>query len=118
MVRQANGRLNWIATQTRPDLSFDMSEFPSFMKKGRFEYIRQANKNIKKPRRLLGFLSQLLVITRNSNNSEVHSATHLTHLIFDKKLVEMAILKETLAMNEIEEISWISQEHQVADILT
>ena len=51
MVRQANGRLNWIAIQTRPDLSFDVSQFSSFMKKGRFECIRQANKNMKKAKK-------------------------------------------------------------------
>ena len=50
-VRQVNGKLNWVATQTRPDLSFDVSEFSSFMKKGKVECFRQANKNIKKAKK-------------------------------------------------------------------
>ena len=50
-VRQVNGKLNWIATQTRPDLSFDVSEFSSFMKRGEVECFKQVNKNIKKAKR-------------------------------------------------------------------
>ena len=42
--RKVNGKLNWIATQTRPDLSFDVSEFSTFMKKGKLECIKQAKK--------------------------------------------------------------------------
>ena len=51
LMRQVNGKLNWIATQTRPDLSFDVSEFGSFMKKGKLECFKQANKNIQKAKR-------------------------------------------------------------------
>ena len=51
VVRQVNGKLNWIATQTRPDLSFDVSEFSSFMKRGNVECFKKANKNIKKAKR-------------------------------------------------------------------
>ena len=69
-VRKVNGKLNWIATQTRPDLSFDVSEFSSFMKKGKLECIKQANKNIVKAKKEksricipnLGNLSELSII--------------------------------------------------------
>ena len=69
-VRQVNGKLNWIATQTRPDLSFDVSEFGSFMKKGKLECIKQANKNIAKAKKEksricipnLGNLNELSII--------------------------------------------------------
>ena len=48
MIWQVNGKLNLIATQTRPDLSFDISECNSLMKKDRAECFRQVNMHIKK----------------------------------------------------------------------
>ena len=51
MIRQANGKLNWIATQTRPDLSFDISECNLLIKKDRVECFRQVNKHIKKAKK-------------------------------------------------------------------
>ena len=70
MIQQANGKLNWIATQTRPDLSFDVSECNSLMKKDRAECFRQVNKHIKKAKKEksqiaipnLGCLSELSII--------------------------------------------------------
>ena len=70
MIRQVNGKLNWIATQIRPDLSFDISECNSLMKKDRVECFRQVNKHIKKAKKEkpqvvipnLGCLSELLII--------------------------------------------------------
>ena len=70
MIRQVNGKLNWIVTQTRPDLSFDVGEYNSLMKKDRAEYFRQVNKHIKKAKKEksqvvipnLGYLSELSII--------------------------------------------------------
>ena len=70
MIRQANGKPNWIATQTRLDLSFDVSECNSLMKEDRAECFRQVNKHIKKTKKSksqvvipnLVCLSELLII--------------------------------------------------------
>ena len=51
MIRQANRKLNWITTQTHLDLSFDVSECNSLMKKDRAECFRQVNKHIKKAKK-------------------------------------------------------------------
>ena len=50
-LRMVNGKLNWIATQTRPDLSFDVSVFSSMLKKDKVKSFKQLNKNVKKAKR-------------------------------------------------------------------
>ena len=57
-VRKRIGQLNWLATQTRPDLSYDISELSSYLKNGTVESIRQVNKIIKKAKRVK---SQLVI---------------------------------------------------------
>ncbi|XP_057302644.1 uncharacterized protein LOC130636814 [Hydractinia symbiolongicarpus] len=47
-LRSAIGQLNWIATQTRPDLAFDVLELNVSIKNGRVEHLLVANKVIKK----------------------------------------------------------------------
>ena len=49
--RSAIGKLNWVATQTRPDLSFDVSELTSHLKNNRVASIRMVNKTIKKAKK-------------------------------------------------------------------
>ena len=70
MIWQANGELNWIVTQTCPDLSFDISECNSLIKKDRVDCFRQVYKHIKKAKKEksqvvilnLGCLSELSII--------------------------------------------------------
>ena len=57
-VRRRIGQLNWMATQTRPDISYDISELSSYLKTGTVESIRQVNKVIKKAKRVK---SQLVI---------------------------------------------------------
>ena len=45
---QLIGQLNWLATQTRPDLSFDVSALSAILKQENVECIRQINRTIKK----------------------------------------------------------------------
>ena len=47
-TRQQIGQLNWLATQTRPDLSFDMSTLSSILKQENVECIKQINQIVKK----------------------------------------------------------------------
>ena len=49
--RSAHGKLNWVATQTRPDLSFEVSEHTSALKDRRIENISLINKTIRKAKR-------------------------------------------------------------------
>ena len=209
LIRQANGKLNWIATQTRPDLSFDVSECNSIMKRGKMECFRQVNKNIKKAKMeksqifipsleslrdlsIVGYSDAsfanlddggsqggyiIFVVGRNGNyfplhwqskrirrvvkstqaaetlamvdlaeacvyyrklicdllridplevkiicktdNSGMHFSTHSSTQILDKRLrIEMAILREMIAKKEIDDITWVPSENQVADIFT
>ena len=49
--RSAIGQLNWMATQTRPDLSYDVSLLSSELRNRRLETIKLVNKAIKKAKR-------------------------------------------------------------------
>ena len=209
-VRQVNGKLNWIATQTRPDLSFDVSEFSLFMKRGKVECFKQANKNIKKAKREksqicipnLGNLDKLSIVAYSdasfanledggsqggyiifvvgdkgnyfplhwqsrrvrrvvkstqaaetlamvdmaeacifyrtficellhienlskipvvckTDNSGMYECVHSSTQALDKRLrIEISILREMLRKKEIDEITWIPTNCQIADSLT
>ena len=47
-LRSAIGKLNWLATQTRPDLSYDVCELSTNQKSATVELLMKANKVIKK----------------------------------------------------------------------
>ena len=47
-TKQLVGQLNWLATQTRPDLSYDVSELSSMLKQENVECLKQANRVVKK----------------------------------------------------------------------
>ena len=47
-LRSSIGQLNWLATQTRPDLSFDVCHLRTSLKNGTVELIIKTNKAIKK----------------------------------------------------------------------
>ena len=49
--RSAIGKLNWLATQTRPDLSFEVSELTSALKHRDVSTIQKVNKSIRKAKR-------------------------------------------------------------------
>ena len=51
LCRSALGKLNWLATQTRPDLSFEVSELTSALKDRKVQLIQQINKVIRKAKR-------------------------------------------------------------------
>ena len=48
MLRSVIGKLSWLATQTRPDLSYDVCELSTNLKNGTVELLMKANKVIKK----------------------------------------------------------------------
>lgn len=50
-TRQLIGQLNWLATQTRPDLSYDVSELSSILKQENVECLKQANRVVKKAKK-------------------------------------------------------------------
>ena len=50
-IRQLIGQLNWLATQTRPDLGFDVSNLSSVLKQENVECIKQVNKTVKKAKK-------------------------------------------------------------------
>ena len=50
-TRQLIGQLNWLATQTRPDLSYDVSALSSILKQENVESIKQANRTVKKAKK-------------------------------------------------------------------
>ena len=50
-VRQLVGQLNWLATQTRHDLSYDISDMSSMIKLENVDCIKQANKTLKKAKK-------------------------------------------------------------------
>ena len=47
-LRSVIGKLNWLATQTRPDLSYDVCELSTNLKNGTVELLTKANKVIQK----------------------------------------------------------------------
>ena len=47
-LRQAIGQLNWLSTQTRPDLAFDVCDLSTSLKEGTVDLIIKTNKVIKK----------------------------------------------------------------------
>ena len=47
-LRAAHGKLSWLATQTRPDLSYDVCDLTTSLKHGTVELIQKTNKVIKK----------------------------------------------------------------------
>ena len=47
-LRSVIGKLNWLATQTRPDLSYDVCELSTSLKNGTVSLLMKANKVIKK----------------------------------------------------------------------
>ena len=48
LLRSVIGKLNWLATQTRPDLSFDVCELSTRLKSGTVKLLEKANDVIKK----------------------------------------------------------------------
>ena len=50
-VRKGVGKLNWGSTQTRPDLSFDVSAMSSAIKQKKVDCIKQLNRIIKKAKK-------------------------------------------------------------------
>ena len=68
-TRQLIGQLNWLATQTRSDLSNDVSEFSSMLKQENVKCLKQANRVVKKAKKKsqidiadLGNLEQLKIV--------------------------------------------------------
>jgi transposase InsO family protein len=47
-LRETIGQANWVATQSRPDLSYDVLELSVAMKQPKVEHISQANKMVRK----------------------------------------------------------------------
>lgn len=47
-LRAAHGQLNWLATQTRPDLAYDVCNLTTRLKHGTVDLILKTNKSIKK----------------------------------------------------------------------
>ena len=45
------GQLNWLATQTRPDLSYDVCELSSMLKQENVECLKQANRVARKAKK-------------------------------------------------------------------
>ena len=50
-MRKGVGQLNWGSTQTRPDLSYDVSQMSSAIKQKKVECIKQLNRIIKKAKK-------------------------------------------------------------------
>ena len=50
-TRQLIGQLNWLATQTRPNLNYDVSELSSMLKCENVECLKQANRVVKKAKK-------------------------------------------------------------------
>ena len=50
-TRQLIGQLNWVATKTKPDLSYDISELSSMLKQENVECLKQANRVVKKAKK-------------------------------------------------------------------
>ena len=48
LLRTAIGQLNWVATQTRPDLSYDVLELSMITNRATVDHLLQANKVIRK----------------------------------------------------------------------
>ena len=49
--RSLIGKINWLATQTRPDLSYEVSDLSSQLKSGKVEVIKSINKVIRKAKK-------------------------------------------------------------------
>ena len=81
--RSAIGKLNWIATQTRPDLGFDVSELTSHLKNNQIASIKMVNKTIRKARKeksclffpCLGPVEQCNLITYSDASFANHTNT-------------------------------------------
>ena len=50
-IRKVIGQLNWLATQTRPDLSYDISDLSSALKQKNVDCIKQVNRTVKMAKR-------------------------------------------------------------------
>ena len=50
-TRQLIGQLKWLATQTRSDLSYDVSELSSMLKQENVECLKQANRVVKESKK-------------------------------------------------------------------
>ena len=73
-TRQLTGQFNWVATQTWPDLNYDISELSSMLKQENVKCLKQANRVVKKSKKKkksqidipdLGNLEQLKVVAYN-----------------------------------------------------
>ena len=54
-----------------------------------------------------------------TDNSGMHDSSHSSTQILDKRLrIEMAILREMLSNKDITDITWVPNDHQIADALT
>ena len=63
--------------------------------------------------------SSKLPIVCKTDNSGMYDCTHSSTQILDKRLrIEMAILREMVNRKEIDNITWVPSDHQIADCLT
>lgn len=129
-IRQVIGQLNWLATQTRPDLSYDVSELSSILKQQNVECIKQANRVVKKAKKEksqidipdLGNLKHLKIVAYSDasfanltdggsqggyilflvgNNNKYMTIAWQSKLI--RRVVKSTLAAETLAMVDMSE---------------
>ena len=90
--RAAIGKLNWLATQTRPDISFEVSELTACLKQKGVENISLINKTIRKAKKAasqlvlpsLGYLNdaKFIVYCDASFGTHGNGASHGGYIIF------------------------------------